>query len=153
MAFTLSSGAFPQQAPIPQNFTCDGKDDSPPLAWQGAPDGTKAFALIVDDPDAPSGVFTHWLIWDIPSSATKLPQGVAKTGEVEGGAHQGRNGFGKTGYGGPCPPPGKPHRYIFKLHALSQTLGLRAGASKAELLQAMQGKVLGTAELVGTYGR
>lgn len=153
MAFILSSDAFRPQQPIPKSFTCDGADQSPALSWQGAPPGTKGFALIMDDPDAPSGTFTHWVMWDIPADAAALPPGVTPSEKSAGGAHQGRNGFGRIGYGGPCPPPGRPHHYSFRLYALSQAVSLRAGASKEELLAAMQGKILGTAELVGTYVR
>jgi Raf kinase inhibitor-like YbhB/YbcL family protein len=152
MAFTLSSGAFQNGEAFPRDFTCDGSDASPALSWTGAPDGTKAFALIVDDPDAPGGVFTHWIIYDIPGDATSLPQGMPKT-EIASGARQGRNSFGKIGYGGPCPPPGKPHRYFFRLHALSKPLGLKSGATKQDVERAISGSVLGTAELMGKYGR
>lgn len=152
MAFTLNSGSFNNGAVIPRDFTCDGSDASPALSWTGAPAGTKSFALIVDDPDAPGGIFTHWVIYDIPGNAATLPQGVLKT-EDASGARQGRNSFGKIGYGGPCPPPGKPHRYFFRLYALSKPLSLKAGASKQDVERAMQGSVLGTAELMGTYGR
>lgn len=152
MAFTLNSGSFNNGAAIPRDFTCDGSDASPALSWSEAPAGTKSFALIVDDPDAPGGVFTHWVIYDIPAGAAGLPQGVPKMGDAAG-AHQGRNGFGKIGYGGPCPPPGKPHRYFLRLYALSQPLSLKTGASKQDVERAMHGRVLGTAELMGTYGR
>lgn len=152
MAFTLNSGSFHNGDVIPRDLTCDGSDASPALSWAGAPAGTKSFAMIVDDPDAPGGIFTHWVIYDIPGDAAKLPQGMAKTDEASG-ARQGRNSFGKIGYGGPCPPPGKPHRYIFKLYALRKPLNLKPGASKQELEHAMSGDVLGTAELMGTYGR
>ena len=152
MAFTLNSGSFNNGQAIPREFTCDGSDASPALSWTGAPEGTKSFALIVDDPDAPSGIFTHWVIYDIPVDASKLPQGMAKSEEASG-ARQGRNSFGKIGYGGPCPPPGKPHRYFFKLFALGKPLSLKPGASKQELERAMSGAVVGAAELMGTYGR
>ncbi len=152
MAFTLNSGSFNNGAAIPRDFTCDGSDNSPALSWTGAPAGTKSFALIVDDPDAPGGVFTHWVIYDIPGEATSLPPGVPKTADANG-ARQGRNSFGKIGYGGPCPPPGKPHRYFFRLHALSKPLGIKSGATKQDVERAISGSVLGTAELMGTYGR
>ena len=153
MAFTLTSSAFQHQQPIPRDFTCDGAGQSPTLAWTGAPSGARGFALIMDDPDAPSGTFTHWVLYDIAADASKLPQGVRAGSEAEGGAHQGRNSFGNTGYGGPCPPPGAPHHYHFRLYALSKQLGLKPAADKDDLLAAMQGSILGTAELIGTYGR
>ncbi len=152
MAFTLNSGSFTPGAAIPTAFTCDGANESPALSWTGAPASAKAFAMIVDDPDAPSGLFTHWVIYDIPAGAGHLPQGVSKQQEAAD-ARQGRNDFGKIGYGGPCPPPGKPHRYFFRLYALDQVLGLRPGATRDELERAMKGHVVATAELMGTYGR
>jgi Raf kinase inhibitor-like YbhB/YbcL family protein len=152
VAFTLNSGSFHNGDVIPRDFTCDGSDASPALSWTGPPAGTKSFAMLVDDPDAPGGIFTQWVIYEIPGDATKLPQGVPKTDEAAG-ARQGRNSFGKIGYGGPCPPPGKPHRYMFKLYALSKPLNLKPGASKQDLERAMSADVLGTAELMGTYGR
>ena len=146
MTLVLVSSAFLAGASIPVEFTCDGRNQPPPLSWSGAPEGTRTFALIVDDPDAPSGTFVHWVLFNIPGTATAPPQGA-------GSAVQGRNDFGKTGYGGPCPPPGKPHRYFFKLHALDGPLALKAGATKADVERAMQGHVLATAELVGSYLR
>ncbi len=151
--FILSSTAFEQGKPIPGRFTCDGLDISPPLEWSGAPEGTKAFALICDDPDAPVGTWDHWLIYDLPPTLAGLPEGAGKSSPVPAGVAEGKNSWGKPGYGGPCPPSGKPHRYFFRLYALKSPLGLKAGATKAELLAAMQGHVLASAELVGTYGR
>ncbi len=149
----VNSKVISSGSEFPKRNTCDGSDVSPPLAWQDAPAGTQAFALILDDPDAPSGTFTHWLLWDLPASTTQLPENLPKSGEIFGGGKQGRNDFGRTGYGGPCPPPGKPHRYFFRLYALDRPLGLRAGAGRGELERAMHGRVLGQAELMGRCGR
>jgi Raf kinase inhibitor-like YbhB/YbcL family protein len=145
----LTSAAFAEGGTIPAQYTCDGSDVSPPLVWSGAPAGTKAFALIADDPDAPAGTWVHWVLYNVPGSAAQLPEGVAGPG----GAAQGRNDFRKTGYGGPCPPPGTPHRYFFKLYALDAPLALKAGATKPEIERAMQGHTLAQAQLMGTYGR
>ena len=138
---------------FPKRETCDGQNTSPQLAWSGAPPATKSLALILDDPDAPGGTFTHWLLWNIPASAHELPEKLPKTAELADGARQGRNDFGKPGYGGPCPPPGKPHRYFFRVFALDTTLAVKAGAGRPELEQAMQGHILARGELMGRYGR
>ena len=148
----LESSAFTSGQPIPQKHTCDGGDQSPPLTWSDAPQGTKSFALIADDPDAPMGTWVHWVIFNLPAQTHSLPEGVAKTDSAVGGT-QGRNDFGKTGYGGPCPPPGKPHRYFFQLYALDSNLALKASAMKADVEKAMQGHIVGKAELMGTYQR
>lgn len=153
MNFAIGSASFSDGGTIPKQFTCDGENVSPQLSWSGPPAGTKTFALIVQDPDAPAGTWTHWLLFDIPASTTQLSENVAKTEELPDGARQGKNDFGKIGYGGPCPPPGKPHRYFFKLYALGSKINLKAGASKQELQQAMEGYVLAQTEIVGTYGR
>lgn len=153
MAFAISSTGFPNGGDIARKFTCDGADVSPQLSWSNPPAGTKSFSLISDDPDAPVGTWTHWVLFDLPPQTTGLPEGVAKTDEVTGGGRQGRNDFRKTGYNGPCPPPGKPHRYFFKLYALDRTLNLKPGAAKSEVEQAMQGHILGKAELMGKYQR
>ena len=116
------------------------------MAWSGAPAGVRTFALIADDPDAPGGVWVHWVLFNLPGTAAALPESLAE-------AEQGRNDFKRTGYGGPCPPPGKPHRYVFKLHALDTALTLKAGATKADVERAMQGHILGTAQLIGVYAR
>ncbi|HYT05680.1 MAG TPA: YbhB/YbcL family Raf kinase inhibitor-like protein [Gemmatimonadales bacterium] len=155
MAFSLTSTAFRQGTAIPVKHTCDGVDVSPSLAWSGAPAGTAAFALIADDPDAPAGTWVHWVLYNLPGSAARLPENVAKTDAPPelGGAIQGRSDFRRPGYGGPCPPPGPAHRYFFKLYALDAALKLKAGAQKQDVEAAMQGHVLGTAELMGTYAR
>jgi len=153
MSFNLSSQSFPSGANIPKKFTCDGADVSPELSWSEAPAGTVSFALIADDPDAPVGTWTHWVLFDLPAETRNLAEGVPKTEELPNGARQGRNDFPKIGYNGPCPPPGKPHRYFFKLYALETTLTLKAGASKRELETAMRGHILGQADWMGKYGR
>jgi Raf kinase inhibitor-like YbhB/YbcL family protein len=145
--FILTSSAFSHGEPIPARYSCEGENLSPPLSWSGWPEGTRSLALIVDDPDAPVGTFTHWLAWGIDPEAGGLEEGEAPPVE-------GRNDFGVTGYGGPCPPPGHgPHRYLFRLYALDSEVGLRAGASRQELERALEGHVLAVAELVGIYER
>jgi Raf kinase inhibitor-like YbhB/YbcL family protein len=153
MDFTIQSSDFANGGDIPRAFTCDGEDRSPALSWSGAPEGTKAFVLIADDPDAPAGTWVHWVIFNIPAKTQSLPPGVEKKEQLPDGSKQGRNDFRKIGYGGPCPPPGKPHRYFFKLYALGAELGLQAGASKADVEQAMTGHILTKAELMGRYKR
>ncbi len=153
MAFELRSSAFTNGATIGKEYTCDGADRSPPLAWSGAPAGTKAFALIADDPDAPVGTWVHWVLYDLGGGKNELPAGVPPQDTVADGAKQGVNDFRKVGYGGPCPPPGKPHRYFFRLYALDAPTGLAPRARKPDVLKAIEGHTLGHAELVGTYGR
>jgi Raf kinase inhibitor-like YbhB/YbcL family protein len=153
MSFTLKSSAFQPGANIPQKYTCRGADVSPPLAWKGAPSGTKAFALIVDDPDAPAGDWVHWVAANIPATTPELPEGVPAGENLPGGGVQGDNDFRKLGYGGPCPPPGKPHRYFFRLYALDAPLDVKPGVAKRALEDAMKGHVLGQAELMGKFAR
>jgi Raf kinase inhibitor-like YbhB/YbcL family protein len=154
MAFTLTSAAFRDGAGIPVKYTCDGVDVSPPLSWSGAPAGTGGFALIVDDPDAPAGTWVHWVLYNLPAAVFELPENIAKVESLDlDGARQGRNDFRRPGYGGPCPPPGPAHRYFFKLYALAAPLTLKAGAQKRDVEAAMEGHVLATAQLMGTYGR
>jgi Raf kinase inhibitor-like YbhB/YbcL family protein len=153
MAFTLSSSAFAPGAEIPQQYTCKGADASPALAWSGTPAHAASFALIMDDPDAPSGTWVHWVLWNLPAKAQSLPEGVPKREQLDNGATQGRNSSHKTGYNGPCPPPGKPHRYFFRLYALDAKLDLAAGASRSQLDAAMKGHVLAQAEYMGTFHR
>jgi Raf kinase inhibitor-like YbhB/YbcL family protein len=154
MAFSLRSASFQHEAAIPAKHTCQGDDTAPPLAWSGAPAGTKSFALIVDDPDAPDPraprtVWSHWVIYNLPAATSALPEG-ATSGDLPPGTLEGVNDFGKTGYGGPCPPIGR-HRYFHKLYALDVVLADLGRPSKAALEKAMQGHVLGEAQLVGTY--
>jgi len=153
MAFTLSSAAFTAGGEIPTLHTCSGVDESPALSWRDAPPATKAFALIVDDPDAPVGTWVHWVLYDLPGNTLQLPQAVPAAETLASGAKQGLNDFRKIGYGGPCPPPGKPHRYFFKLYALDAPTSLTPRAGKADVLRAIEGHVLGAAELIGTYQR
>lgn len=148
----IESSAFMNGQPIPQKFTCQGDDTSPALSWSGAPSTTKSLALIADDPDAPVGIWVHWVLFDLAANTHSLPENVAKSEHAQSGI-QGTNDFKKIGYGGPCPPPGKPHRYFFKLYALDTTLSLKAGATKQDVEKAMQGHVLAHAELMGTYQR
>jgi Raf kinase inhibitor-like YbhB/YbcL family protein len=149
----VSSTAFDEGAAIPGRYTCDGDGLSPPISWSGAPEGVESLALIVDDPDAPVGVWVHWTVYDIPASRYGLPEGVAKDQILDGIGMQGVSGFGEIGYGGPCPPPGDPHRYFFKLYALDTRLDLKPGASKADVEKAMQGHILAEGQLMGIYGR
>jgi Raf kinase inhibitor-like YbhB/YbcL family protein len=153
MAYSLSSSAFQNGGDIPKKYTCEGADVSPELFWTSSPNGTQAFALIADDPDAPAGTWTHWVLYDLPQNTSSLEENVPKTDQLANGGRQGRNDFKKIGYGGPCPPPGKPHRYFFKLYALDRKLDLKPGASRAEAEEAMKGHVLGQAELMGKFGR
>ena len=152
-ALTVTSSAFAAGANIPKKYTCDAEDVSPALKWSEPPAGTQSFALIVDDPDAPVGAWVHWVVFDIPAGARSLPENVTKQEQLADGSRQGRNDFRKIGYGGPCPPPGKPHRYFFKLCALDAELNLKAGAMKADVERAIQGHVLAQGELMGRYGR
>jgi len=144
--FALTSPAFGAGRAIPRAYTCDGANVSPPLRWTAPPAGTRSFALIMDDPDAPGGTFTHWTAWNIPPQARGLERGARPPRE-------GTTSFGRIGYGGPCPPPGPPHRYVFQLHALRAPLGLPRGAERPALEQALRGKALRRATLVGRYGR
>ena len=156
MVLTLSSAAFADGEEIPDRCTGDGPDASPALQWSGAPDGTKAFALIVDDPDAPDPAaprrtWVHWVVSDLPATTTSLAEGASGRG-MPTGSTEGRNDSEGDGYSGPYPPIGR-HRYFFKLYALDAPVGLRAGHTKSELLKAMEGHVLASAELMGTYSR
>ncbi len=149
----LKSSAFTEGTNIPRKHTCDAEDVSPLLRWDNAPAGTQAFALIADDPDAPVGTWVHWVIYDLPAETKELAEGTAKSENLDHGAKQGMNDFRRVGYGGPCPPPGLPHRYFFKLYALDTTTNLKPRATKQQLLDAIKGHVLGEAQLVGRYGR
>jgi Raf kinase inhibitor-like YbhB/YbcL family protein len=153
MAFELKSPTFSAGADIPKKHTCDGPDMSPALNWGEPPAKTAAFALIADDPDAPVGTWVHWVLFNLPATTRELPEGVSKKEEVEGGGLQGANDFRRTGYGGPCPPPGPSHRYFFKLYALDSQLSLKSDATKRDVEKAMEGHILGQAELMGRYKR
>jgi Raf kinase inhibitor-like YbhB/YbcL family protein len=149
----LTSTAFSEGAAIPAKYTCDGKNVSPPLKWTGVPAGAKSLALIADDPDAPVGTWVHWVLYDLPATATELAEDAPKSQYVAGSARQGLNDFRHLGYGGPCPPHGKPHRYFFKLYALDASLDLKPGATKKELELAMDKHILAQAQLMGIYQR
>jgi Raf kinase inhibitor-like YbhB/YbcL family protein len=153
MPFELRSSAFRQNQAIPKKYTCDSSDVSVPLNWNDPAQGTKSFGLIADDPDAPRGTWVHWVLFDLPSDARELAEGIPAKETLDDGAKQGKNDFGKIGYGGPCPPPGPVHHYQFKLYALDKMAGLRPGATKQQLLDAMKGHILVQAELIGTYKR
>lgn len=148
----LASSAFEANNLIPAQYTCDGADISPPLIWEQVPKETQSLALIVDDPDAPEKTFVHWVVYDIPPTVRQLPEQISPIKSLPNGGVQGKNDFGKSGYGGPCPPSGI-HRYFFQLYALDKKLGLAAGASKNQVLAAIEGHVLAKAELIGRYKR
>jgi Raf kinase inhibitor-like YbhB/YbcL family protein len=149
-AFELKSTAFAAGSAIPALYTCQGKDISPPLAWSGVPNGTKGYALICDDPDAPIVTWVHWVYYNIPPSVISLPEAFTKNEKPASGGIHGKSSFGDFGYGGPCPPWGT-HRYFFRLYALDTMLNLEPGVKKKEVIKAMEGHVLATAELMGTY--
>lgn len=153
MALVLSSSAFNDKERIPRKYTGDGADISPPLKWEGVPDNTKGIVLICDDPDAPAGTWDHWILYDITPEGTNLEEGIPSGEVVAGVGKQGRNDFGNLGYGGPAPPRGKPHRYFFRLYAIDAPTGLEPGATKDEVLSAIEDHTLAKAELVGLYGR
>ena len=152
MALTVKSSAFTEGGMIPKEYTCDGEDISPQLEWTGAPEGTKSFAVICDDPDAPIGTFVHWVLFNLPAGTTELPKGVPNKTTLETGAKQGTNDFNNIGYGGPC-PPGGTHRYYFKIYALDTELALKPGVSKSDLLNAVEGHILEEGRLMGKYQR
>jgi Raf kinase inhibitor-like YbhB/YbcL family protein len=150
----ITSTAFEEGITIPKQYTGDGKDISPPLRWSGAPANTQSFALVCDDPDAPrKEPWVHWVLFNLPADTHVLPEAVPANESIFQGAKQGKNDFGKIGYGGPAPPRGKPHRYYFKLYALDSMLNLREGATKQQLEQAMKGHILASGQLMGQYGR
>jgi Raf kinase inhibitor-like YbhB/YbcL family protein len=151
MPLKLNISAFPEGALIPALFTCEGADVSPSLEWSGAPDQTRSFAIVMDDPDAPGGIWTHWLLFDLPPSVHSLAQGY-KPGVL---GVSGKNDFGKLGYGGPCPPKGHgAHRYFFKLYAIrTSTLGLKAGAARADVDKALRGQILAETQYMARFER
>lgn len=148
----LESIAFAPNQLIPPTYTCDGKDISPPLSWSDPPEGTNSLVLIVDDPDAPDRTFVHWVLYNLPPTSRQLPEGLPHQPELKLGGIQGKNDFDRYGYGGPCPPSGT-HRYFFKLYALDTELDLEPGATKAEVIKAVEGRILADAELIGHYSR
>jgi Raf kinase inhibitor-like YbhB/YbcL family protein len=153
MSLQVTSTAFKEGETIPKQYTGDGADKSPPLRWSDPPDGTKSFALICEDPDAPRRTFVHWVLFNVPAKARELPEGVPARETLDDGSKQGKNDFGDLGFGGPSPPKGKPHRYYFKLYALDTTLDLPAGATAEQVRSAMSGHVLAEGQLMGRYQR
>ena len=151
--FVITSSAFADGSEIPVKYSCHGQNVSPPLDWSQGPSGTASLALIVEDLDAPIKDFTHWVIFNLPPDVHGLPEAVPKDDELPTGALQGKGGTGKIGYFGPCPPKGSPHRYRFTLYALDTSLDLTAGATKAQVLQAMEGHILAQSQLIGVYQR
>ena len=145
--------SFAREGPIPKVFTADGADISPALTWLAPPLGTKGFAVIMDDPDAPMGLWTHWTLYDLPATVTSLTENLPKAPTLPNGAHQGRNTWGRVGYNGPSPPPGKPHRYYVRVFALSEELDLPAGATREELDRALKNKILAEGSCMATYSR
>lgn len=153
ISLTVASVSFSSGGEIPNKFTCDGEDVSPQIFWSGTPNGTQAFVLMVDDPDAPAGTWTHWVLYDLPASLKSLNEGLPTSDQLPDESKQGRNDFGKIGYNGPCPPAGRPHRYFFKLYALDRKLNVKGGAARSEVEKAMSGHVLAQGEVMGTYRR
>ena len=149
----LKSTAFKDGERIPVKYTCEGQNISPSLTWSDVPEDTRSFALMADDPDAPAGIFTHWVIFNIPLNSRELPEAVPTKPQLAGDALQGRSDFGSIGYGGPCPPPGKPHRYFFKIYALDTLLDLTAGSSRKQLDEVMKDHILTEGYLMGRYKR
>ncbi len=152
-ALNLKSKAFDNKEYIPQKYTCEGENVSPPLQWTDVPSKVKSFVLICDDPDAPMGVWVHWVIFNIPANITNLEEGVLPENSASEGIICGINDFGNIGYGGPCPPSGLAHRYFFKLYALDSLLSLKEGILKQQVLSAMDGHIIAQAELIGLFSR
>lgn len=152
MEIKITSPAFEEGEMVPKKYTCDSLDVSPPLSWTSVPEGTKSFAIICDDPDAPMGTWVHWVLFNLPANTKQLPENIPPKRTLENGAKQGKNDFGKIGYGGPCPPSGT-HRYYFKLYALDEIINLDAGVTKKQLLEAMEGHILAYGQLIGRYKR
>jgi Raf kinase inhibitor-like YbhB/YbcL family protein len=148
--FKLTSSAFKEGERIPRGYTCDGANVSPSLEWSGVPKTARTLAIIADDPDAPSGTFVHWVVYNLSAENMGIVENLPQDGELKAGGFQGKNDFEKTGYGGPCPPSGT-HRYFFKIYALDAELPLKAGATRAEVENAMAGHILAQAQLMGTY--
>jgi Raf kinase inhibitor-like YbhB/YbcL family protein len=153
VTISIKSDAFAEGERIPTKYTCSGEDISPALSWGNPPAGTESLALICDDPDCPTGLFTHWMLVNIPPDRRGLPEGVKKSPALEDGSIHGANSFGKLGYNGPCPPPGKPHRYYYHIYALDIQLKLRSPADRRAVDAAMKGHVLATGEYMGVFSR
>jgi Raf kinase inhibitor-like YbhB/YbcL family protein len=152
MEIKITSSAFGNGESIPVKYTCDGENISPPLKWSNVPQGTKSFAIINDDPDAPMGTWVHWVVYNIPANVTELSERIPPSQKLSSGALQGKNSWGRIGYGGPCPPSGT-HRYFFKIYALDKILDLAPGASKEEILKAIKGHILAEGQIYGKYSR
>lgn len=153
MSISFESSAFKSGESIPVRYTCEGKNISPPLAWRGVPEEARSLALICDDPDAPRGTWSHWVFYNIPSDREEIPENFPRGGSPEWGGMQGRNDFGNTQYGGPCPPAGSSHRYFFRLYALDEELNLEPGATRAQVMDAMQEHIVDQAEIMGRFSR
>ncbi len=153
MVLSLSSPAFGDGEKIPAKYTCEGQDISPQLDWSGIPKGTESLTLIVEDPDAPSGIFTHWIIFNISPDIKGLSEASPTIPRLPNGSLQGGNDFSRIGYGGPCPPPGKPHRYRFTLYALNKKLDLASGSSRYQVLNGIKNQILAQGQLTGIYQR
>ncbi|MFH0953068.1 MAG: YbhB/YbcL family Raf kinase inhibitor-like protein [Verrucomicrobiota bacterium] len=153
LELTVLSTAFVMGAVIPPKFTCKGENVSPPLMWGQVPDKTQSIVVMCDDPDSPGGDWVHWLLFNLPPETQKLDENVPRTPQLVSGAIQGLNDYDKNGYMGPCPPPGRPHRYYYKVYALDIKLSLTISARKPDVLEAMEGHVLGQGQLMGTFKR
>ncbi len=153
MAFNMTTTSFEHGAPVPVKHACDGDDVSPPLRWDEAPKETVTFALIMEDPDAPGGTFTHWIVYNLPSDCRELEEIIPIEKHLGNGATQGKNDFGKLGYGGPCPPKGTEHHYYFRLFALKKKLPPESANTAADFYNAINGLIIDKAEYMGTYRR
>jgi Raf kinase inhibitor-like YbhB/YbcL family protein len=153
VTMVITTDGFGPGERIPDKYTCEGRDISPALRWKSVPAGTQSLALILDDPDAPMGKFTHWVVCNIPPDKGGLPEGAPMRAVLPDKSRQGVTGFGREGYGGPCPPPGKPHHYYFRLYALDLKIELPPGFRQKDLEEAMRGHILAQGELMGTYSR
>jgi len=151
--FRMESAAFTQGTLIPPRFSCSGENISPPLKWTNPPAGVRSFALIVDDPDAPGGIWTHWVVFNLPAQTRALDENAPKQDKLPNGGLQGTNSFESVGYGGPCPPPGKAHRYFFRLYALDTVLTLQPRAPREDVVSALKGHTLGETQLMGLFKR
>jgi Raf kinase inhibitor-like YbhB/YbcL family protein len=152
-AIAVTSAAFQQGDVIPKRYTCEGDNISPALAWSQGPEGTKTYALVCEDPDAPSGMFVHWVMYNIPASERGLAENIAKTDPLPNGTRQGKNGAAETGYTGPCPPPGKPHRYFFRVFALDTDVNISGDVTRDVLMGAIQPHIIAEGSVMGTYQR
>lgn len=150
-SLTVTSAAFKQGAPIPTRYSCDGENISPALTWSAGPSGTKSFALVCEDPDAPSGMFVHWVMYNIPATERGVAENIEKNELLPNGTREGKNGAGQTGYTGPCPPPGKTHRYFFRVFALDTEMNLSGDVNRDLLMSAIQPHIIGQGASMGTF--